>query len=208
MREGKTKAILIGLGLLATWLIPFPKGKKGTTKYTVPISPEPPPVMKYKTLGFNWVEMKTTPLTRGQANYAIKEAFREVEGRNPTNSELRILSAHSALETANWAEQGRGFHNYNFGNFRGKPFFKQRVPEFIDGKKVMVDQEFKSYTVASSGARGWLMILKKNWPAAWKLLDSDNIAAYTSALKNKGRIGVYFTADEDHYAKALQARYV
>lgn len=208
MREGKTKAMLIGLGLLATWLIPFPSGKKGTIDPPLPMSGDPPPVMTYAVKGFNWVEMKATPLTRGQANYAIKTAFREIEGRNPTSNELRILSAHSALETANWGEQGKGFHNYNFGNFRGKPFFKQRVPEFIKGKKVMVDQEFKSYTVASSGARGWLMILKKNWPAAWKALDSGSIAKYTSALKTEGRIGGYFTADEDYYTKALQNRYV
>jgi hypothetical protein len=168
------------------------------------ISPTPPPVYTYTSLGPNQVAMKSTPLSRGQANYAIREAFYVVEGRYPTDNELRMLSAHSALETGNW---GTGLHNYNFGNFRGSPYFKQRVPEYINGQWVKVDQQFKSYATASDGAEGWLRVLKRNWPSAWAILDSNDPADYSDKLKNEGRIGVYYTASQDTYTSALTNRY-
>lgn len=182
----------------------FGDKKKRARGGPLPISLEPPPVYTYTQVDPDEVEMQSTPLTRGQANFAIREAFIELEGKEPTDNELRMLSAHSGLETGNW---GSGFHNYNFGNFRGSPYFKQRVPELIDGEWIKIDQTFKSFQVASDGALAWLKSLKRNWPTAFEVLDSGDTYEYARRLKEEGRIGGYYTLTLPIYADSLAKRY-
>jgi hypothetical protein len=203
--EAATKQYQTDHGLVADGIVgPLTWGTIEHASEPLRMSMEPPAVYDYKQIGPDHYQMVSTPLTRGQAHYVIREAFKTVEGRYPTDNELRMLAAHSALETGNW---GSGLHNYNFGNFRGTPYFEQLVPEFLFGKWTKVKQRFKSFKLASDGAVAWLRVLKKNWPAAWDLLDSEDPAAYASALKNQGRIGGYYTAPESTYTAALQSRY-
>ena len=183
------------------------KKKKTYAQVSMPqMSSAPPPTYTYTPMGGQRVGMKTTQLSQAQANYAIYRAFMALERRAPTAAELKMLSAHSALETGNW----KSMHNYNFGNFITKahnPHFVQRVPEKISGEWVKVDQKFRSYPDATSGAESWLRVLKGNWPAAFSLLSSNDPAAYSKALKTQGKYGGYYTQDESKYTSALESRY-
>jgi len=133
-----------------------------------------------------------TPLTKAQAEAALRAAFAAVVWRAPTSNEITLLLAHSAEEVGQW--QHMHGNNWGFVTTKGnRPYF--RLPNDA--------HLYRWYATPDEGARDWLLAIRDNWPDAWALIDSGDPTAYVHALKTTGRYGAYFEADEATYAAGV-----
>lgn len=200
-----SRALGFALGAVAfgALLMKSNRGDEDTEPGCEPAEAEP--AREYDPMGGTRFKRTPTPVSTARARGAIRAAFCEVFGAAPSPNQLRLLTAHSDLETDGW----RAMHNFNFGNVItggvDRDHFLQLVPEFVDGAWVRVNQKFRSYSRASEGAADWLRQLERNWPEALDVAKTGNAGAYASALK-RGRKGAYYTAPEARYAGALESR--
>ena len=211
--KGRGVAVALGLGALGTlaWITgrkpprqrvwdvpPVPRTPRqpdpGFSEPMVPPPPGPP--------GEHPASL--TPISGAEARNQLAWAYSAETAQVIPPVALAMLLAHSALETGEWAKM-RGF---NFGNItalgRDRPYYVLRgVTEFIEGTPVKMDMAFRWYPTANLGAWDFIHVLRRQFPAAWKLLESRDPKAYTNALADAG----YFTAPRERYALAMSKRY-
>jgi flagellum-specific peptidoglycan hydrolase FlgJ len=138
---------------------------------------------------------------------AFRSALETLTGKTPSNAQLSVLVAQSALETGRW----RSIHCWNFGNVKAGPDYEWlycqfRCNEVIAGKVEWFDPphpqcNFRAFTNIDTGALAHLRFLSglKRYAGAWKAAEQGDPAAFVHALKLAG----YFTADETPYRRAV-----
>lgn len=143
-------------------------------------------------------------LSDKDANSIIRQAWKDVHGREPTDKEALFSQAIARLETGygrigqhgTLAEQGY----YNWGNLEKKPL-GSRVPEeyqegYDNGKKVW----FRVFPSDLEAAKAMIATLtKRHWPV---------VEAMKGAAKDVAKAmkvaPAYYEASEDSYANALE----
>lgn len=150
-----------------------------------------------KTFMPGQVEAKNTPLTIPQARAILKTALQTELGRAPTTAELKMLTAHSALETKDWSRMW----NWSFGNIQvgssGAKWFRLKHRDSSED-----ENRYRAFESAEAGAAYYVKKLHSQFTQAWDLLGSGNTTAFANALKAKG----YYTGDAAKYAKNLAAK--
>ncbi len=162
-----------------------------------------------------------TPLSAEEAIDAIHEAYVKIFNRSPVAHMLAILVSQTALETGQW----RAIYDYNFGNIRGR--YKGSTMsilganEIIDGKTVIVEDNFRSYPDMYAGAEDFVRFLgtdttphngrANKWDMAFEAAERGDLKAYVFALAdpdgNPRTSDGYFTASKDLYFKGIKALY-
>lgn len=139
-----------------------------------------------------------TPLPPSVAREMIGKAVADANG---SDTQGKMLSAHSDVETATWQKM----REHNFGNItvlpgRGK-YWEIVVPERVDGVWKKVHQHFKVYDSFDDGVADFVRYVKAR-PGAWRAADSGSADTYGQALADAG----YFTAYPTDYIAALKTR--
>jgi hypothetical protein len=152
---------------------------------------------------------KLTQLTPLDSVRALREGYRRVVGRWPTDATLAVHVAQSALETGRW----KSLHWHNFGNVKSGPnydgFYCQfRCNEIIDGVVRWFvpphpQTNFRAYLTANDGAEAHMRFLQalKRYALAWGEAERGDPDAFVVALKQAG----YFTAMLEPYRKAVKS---
>ncbi len=150
-------------------------------------------------------EDKITPISEGEAAYALRESWKKIYGEYPSLDSLALLWAQWALETG----RGRAIHNYNFGNIKcsgDEDYCMFRCNEIIKGRVVWFDPPdrqtwFRAYNSAYEGALDYLTLLSKStrYQKAWEVLKLGDVYRFGHELKVAG----YYTANEEQYTKSL-----
>jgi hypothetical protein len=149
-------------------------------------------------------------LSEGEATYALREGFKLVYGKYPSDKSLAVLWAKSALETGRWKEM----HCYNFGNIKkrhvpddGHYFTMFRCGEILKGKEIFFDPphpqtHFRAWKTPEDGAKAYIMFVGNTrgryFPAWLKVLDGDP-EGYSRELSRLG----YYTASVELYTKGV-----
>lgn len=153
------------------------------------------------------VQDKLTPCTAADVLRAFRSALETLTGKTPSNAQLAVLVAQSALETGRW----RSIHCWNFGNVKAGPDYEWlycqfRCNEVINGHVEWFDPphpqcNFRAFTSIDTGALAHLRFLSglKRYAGAWKAAEQGDPAAFVHALKLAG----YFTADETPYRRSV-----
>lgn len=146
-----------------------------------------------------------TLVTAPEALIALRDAWVERYGANPSRASLCVLVAHWALETGH----GKSCWNYNLGNVKsfqreGDDWCFFRCNEIIKGKVVWFDPDhpaccFMAYPSLPAGAAAYLAKLVKHFAPAWPAVLAGDPAAYSHLLK----VNRYYTADETAYTRTL-----
>lgn len=139
------------------------------------------------------VDAYRTKLTHAQAKSYLTSALKSVLGRQPTNSEIKMVVAQSDFETGGWS----AMWNWNWGNSiatKGSAWFM--IPSDTKHK-------YRPFSSAKEGALYYVNLLKSRFPNAWKILGSSDTTAFAEALK----VHKYYEAPVETYAKGLAARY-
>ena len=148
--------------------------------------------------------------TPQEALAAVAEAFEVVFGRRPTRSELTILAAQSAHETAGW----RSMPNYNVAGLKefnlSKPHYIAMTTEYVpgplgpDGKptrvKKRIPQPFAAYATLAGGMTSWLRLLARGYPQALSGARLGSVDLFVDGLlEGHGKSYDYFSAPRDDY---------
>ncbi len=153
------------------------------------------------------LEDKLTPLTAQDMIRALREAFFQLTGNDPTDKTLAILTAQSALETGRW----KSIHWFNVSNIKAGQDYEgfytlYRCNELIGGKLVWfspphVQCRFRAYPDIVAGARDHLGLLSKRarFYPAWTAARGGDEERFVDALKQGG----FFTADLAPYKRAV-----
>jgi hypothetical protein len=210
---GKGIAVALGLGAFGTLALITgrkPSRARGADAPVVPPpAPRPDPVFDRPMVPPppgppREHAASLTPISAAEARDWLAWAYSAETAQVIPPPALAMLLAHSALETGEWAKM-RGF---NFGNItalgRDRPYYILRgVAEFVQGKPVKMDMAFRWYPAAALGAWDFVRVLRRQFAAAWGLLESRDPTAYTNALADAG----YFTAPRERYALGMSKRY-
>jgi len=134
---------------------------------------------------------------------AIAEAHEVVVGGEPSGATLRIISAHSAIETARW----KRFPNFNYAGIRASSSWKGEWTSFttrevINGKEEIWQpsdkNRFRAYASLRDGADDYLKFVVERYPLAWSAAQRGDDTDFVHQLKARG----YFTAGEASYLSA------
>ena len=146
-----------------------------------------------------------TPLTLWDVLRGIRSAFGTVEGTDPSNQCLAILTAQSALESGRW----RSCHRYNLGNVKAGQSYEGYYCQFpcdeiINGKREVFrpphpQTSFRAFLNLETGCLDQVSILRRRFPAAFGAAKAGDVPGFVHALKLSG----YFTASEAPYLKAV-----
>lgn len=146
------------------------------------------------------VAPERTPLSQGEIREALGAAYERTTGRRASDATLDVLTAHVSLETA----RGQRMFNYNFGGIKGASpegaTARYQTHEVFHGKRVKLEQPFRAYATAESGAADYLNLLRRRFPDAVAAADAGDARGFADRL---GRAG-YFTAPPSEYAAALE----
>lgn len=190
-----------------------------------PASPDSP-VPEYRHPLYRPV--RDTRLNAASAAAALRDAIIVVTGARPSREALRIIVAHSGLETGDW----RKMRCFNFGNSKSSlqwvhTYFHTGERDSKTGKTVMFDPphvridgetakqreervvqtRFRAFTTAAEGATHHLRLLTggRYAPAYARALAGD-LDGFSREL---GRLGYYTSYGADpvqNYTRALQNR--
>jgi hypothetical protein len=158
-------------------------------------------------------EVKT--LEQGEAAVALKAAWINFFGTDPSNDSLALLWGQSALETARW----KAIHCYNYGNIKkrhanpqfnteddGHDWCMYRCNELLNGKLCWFDPphpqtHFRAYSTAEEGAEDYINFVanRPRYKKAWQEVMNGDPAAYSHELKVAG----YYTASENLYTRGI-----
>ena len=135
----------------------------------------------------------------------IRSAYNTLEGTDPSNQCLAILTAQSALESGRW----RSCHRFNLGNVKAGQSYEGyycqfRCNEIIKGKVEWFDPphsqtNFRAFMNLETGCLDQVAILKRRFSVAYAAAKSGDAPLFVHALKISG----YFTANEAPYLKAV-----
>ena len=140
-----------------------------------------------------------TKLDSGQASAALREALRNVTGREPSEGSVRILTAQWAHETGH----GASMFNYNFGGIKGTGpsglSVAQRTREGYGETERTITDRFRAYRTAEEGATDYVKLLAKRFPEALEAANQADPVAFVQGLKSRG----YFTGDPAAYTRSV-----
>jgi hypothetical protein len=162
-----------------------------------------------------YLELSEKPLEQGEAAVALREAWKRVYNKYPSDESLALLWSQSALETGRWKK----IRNYNFGNIKKRhanPKYKVkddthyftmfRCNEVLKGKLKWFDPphiqtHFRAYKTVIDGAEDYIVFVskKKRYTKAWEQVLKGDPKAYSQELKKAG----YYTASEEKYTKGV-----
>lgn len=146
-----------------------------------------------------WVRSERTPLTAGQAEVSISDAFREQTGRPLSAAGRAILTAQWAHETGH----GASMFNYNFGGIKGASPMGLSVAQptregYANTERRIVDG-FRAYPNASEGASDYVRLLRSRYSAALEAAERGDASGFVRELKVRG----YFTGDPVAYERNI-----
>ncbi len=145
------------------------------------------------------VEVKSTPVSRGELRASIARAFEKVRGHVASEATLDILTAQASLETAN----GSKMNNFNFAGIKGHgptgATAKYKTFEVIDGKQIHIVDGFRAYDSLEQGAVDYVNVLGARFGKALGRAELGDVTGFAHELKASG----YYTASEDSYRDAL-----
>jgi hypothetical protein len=140
-----------------------------------------------------------TPVTASQASALIGDALEHVTGEKPKPETVAILTAQWAHETGH----GASMYNYNFAGIKGAGpsglTVAQRTREGHGASERTIVDNFRAYQTAEEGARDYVALLERRFPAALDAAKQGDPAATVRAL-NEAR---YFTGDEVAYTRSV-----
>jgi len=140
-----------------------------------------------------------TKLDSGQASAALREALRNVTGREPSEGSVRILTAQWAHETGH----GASMYNYNFGGIKGTGpsglSVAQRTREGYGETERTITDRFRAYRTAEEGATDYVKLLAKRFPEALEAANQTDPVGFVQGLKSRG----YFTGDPAAYTRSV-----
>lgn len=117
-----------------------------------------------------------TPVTLSRARQTLGAAFGQLVGRQPTEIELKMIVAYSALETGNWS----AMWNWNWGNVTvsssGAPWY--RLSHKDPAENV---QRYRAFPTAETGAVHYVRLLR-NRPDAWQHVATGDTRSFIFAL--------------------------
>jgi hypothetical protein len=144
------------------------------------------------------VRPQRTPMSGTQAASAIKTAYTELTGRAPSQGTLAILTSQWSLETG----QGERMY-YNFAGLKGQGpegyTAKLHTREGWGANEQQIQDGFRAYTNADSGAKDYVSLLIRKFGSALEAAEAEDPAGFAQKLKSAG----YYTGNEQAYASAV-----
>lgn len=136
-----------------------------------------------------------------EAAQHLADAWETVLGKPPSDEALALLWAQWALETG----RGRWMVDFNFAGVKGTaPRGGSAVwwtSEGTDDDARRVRSRFRAYRSAEEGARDYVRMLKRRYPAAIRAARRGDAHGFVHALARRG----YFTSEPDAYCHALSS---
>lgn len=138
---------------------------------------------------------------------SIRSGLETITGKTPTNGQIAVLTAQSALESGRW----RSMHRFNPGNIKASSSYEYlysqyRCNEVIGGKLEWFDPphpqtSFRAFMDLDTGVVDYLRFLsgRARYAGPWAAATRGDPAAFVHALKISG----YFTASEGPYLKGV-----
>ena len=143
------------------------------------------------------VVAKSTPLTIPQARAFLKAALQTELGRAPSETELKMLLAQSALETKDWTRMWHwSFGNIQVGSSGAKWFYLKHKDPSEDLNR------YRVFESPEAGAAYYVSFLHRRFPDAWAFISSGNTTGFANALSVKR----YYTGDSIKYAQGMAAK--
>lgn len=146
------------------------------------------------------VAAQRTPLTGTQARDAIREAWINKYGSEPSERTLATLTAQWALETG----RGSSMMNYNFGGIKGTSpsglTVEYGTREGWGATETRIRAKFRAYNTAAEGAEDYLSLLDRRYPNALAAARNGDPDSFVHELKRGG----YFTGNEEAYARSVR----
>jgi hypothetical protein len=155
-----------------------------------------------------------TKLTIPQAVYALKEGYKSIFGKEPTDNIIKGLFAQTMLETGryqltknnNWGNiktsKERIDDGYLFTMFAtGENLTKNGVTKYEWFEPPHMQTWFRHYDTPEEGAADYIRFLsqRKRYAKAWEILQTGNIDAFSRELSARG----YYTANVDKYTNTM-----
>ncbi len=145
------------------------------------------------------VAPRHTRLDLPEARSTLAAAWRQKFGREPNDRTLAVLTSQWAMETG----RGSAMMNFNFGGIKGTGpsglTTAYRTFEGHDATRVEIKDHFRAYLSAQEGARDYLDVLQRRFPAALERAAEGDARGFVHELKTHG----YFTGSETEYTKAI-----
>lgn len=150
-----------------------------------------------------------TPCSAQEYIRAIQQGLETLTGKTPSDGQVAVLTAQSALESGRW----KSMHRNNPGNIKASPTYEFlycqfRCNELINGKLEWFDPphpqtNFRAFMDLETGVIDYLRFLsgRVRYAGAWEAAKRGDPAAFVHALKTAG----YFTASEGPYLKAVNS---
>lgn len=145
-----------------------------------------------------------TPLDVSDVYAALRMAWRIQVRTEPTRAQLLTMMAQVWLETG----AGASAYGYNLGGIKwtrgcGHDYYAVQTHEVIDGRDVVLAQNFRSYASLDDAAEDYVSLLRGTFGFAWPAIEAADCTDYARRLRLRG----YYTANEAQYAAGLRARY-
>jgi hypothetical protein len=158
----------------------------------------------------DYVPPQKKNISEPQAAYALREGWKKVYGKYPSDKSWAIIWAKTCLETGHFKV---GFWNFNFGNIKKKfeatnndKFTMYRCSEILKKKEIFFDPPhiqtaFRAYESLEDGAESYIRFVsgKERYKKAWQKLLEGDAAAYITELKTAG----YFTGSLETYRNTV-----
>lgn len=95
-----------------------------------------------------------------------------------------------------------GNNPFNIKGFGDLGQITLKTTEYINGKRVKIDQKFANFSTLEKGFEGYMQLLKNNFSTAYdKLFDNTKtIMDFAKSMQTEGRLGVFAT-DPEYQAK-------
>lgn len=146
-----------------------------------------------------------TPVPVSEMYAALRDAWRQLRGAEPSRASLLVLLAHWALET----DRGKECHCFNIGNAKhtpgdGRDYCQFRCEEVLGGKKVWFDPphpatSFRAFETLTDGVMDYMVLLIGQFGFAWPAVEAGDATEFCRRLKTKG----YYTADVAEYTSGV-----
>ena len=131
---------------------------------------------------------------------AIRSAYREVRGVEPSRRTLDMLSAHAAHETGN----GASMYNFNFGGIKGAGpsgrTAQLRTREYAGAEPYETVDRFRAYGSLREGARDYVKLMATRYAPALGAAERGDVDGFCQSLATLR----YYTAPPAAYTAAMR----
>ena len=148
-----------------------------------------------------------TPVSPAILYGALRVAWVQLLGTDPTRQSLLLLIGHAAFETG-WMHE---CWCWNLGNVKhvagdGHDYYQIRCNEFENGKWVWYDppspkSSFRSFSSLVEGVAAHLKVLHGQFGYAWPYVETGDAGAFCHALRERH----YYTDPEADYTRGVVA---